>query len=100
MIQVNGTVRLARDLDEATLRVLTTMIEASRDEDGCLHYAYARDLLDPATMVILEHWRDQAALDRHFAMPHMATFRAALAESGAIASMDVRAFDTNEGRAL
>ncbi len=82
------------------MTALGTMIVASRAEEGCLHDAYARDLIDPQVMVILEHWRDRTALDFHFATPHMVDFRAALAKSGAVVSMNVRMYQTDEGSPL
>ena len=100
MIQVNGTVRLKEEPDDATLHALITMIEASRTEAGCLYYSYARDLIDRHVIVILEQWRDQAALDFHFATPHMADFRGFLGRSGVVQQMDVRVYESDEGHAL
>lgn len=55
------------------------MIAASRAEAGCLDYAYARDLIDPDILRIAERWRDEAAMEAHFATPHLIAFRQALA---------------------
>jgi len=57
----------------------TAMIEASRKEEGCIAYSYAVDVLDPAKLVIVEKWVDDAALAYHFGTPHMAAFQQALA---------------------
>ena len=100
MIQVNGTVRLADTIDEATMAALLTMVARSRAEDGCLDYTYARDLSDPQVMVVYERWRDRAALDAHFASEHMADFRAALGASGALTARDIRLYETDEGQPL
>ncbi|AWW74246.1 antibiotic biosynthesis monooxygenase [Erythrobacter sp. KY5] len=54
------------------------MIEASREEDGCLGYSYAVDILDASIFVIVEKWVDDAALAYHFQTPHMAAFQKAL----------------------
>lgn len=56
------------------------MIEASRAEPGCAGYDYAFDLIEPDLMRVRELWRDQQALEDHFATPHMATFLKALRE--------------------
>ena len=58
------------------------MIKASREEAGCIEYAYSRDLLDPNLLRIIERWTDKAALVSHFGEPHMAAFREALAAVG------------------
>ena len=52
------------------------MVEASRAEQGCLHYSYAADVLDPGLVHVKEMWRDQAALDAHFASDHISAWRA------------------------
>lgn len=100
MIQINGTVRLAETIDDATMAALLTMVEKSRAEDGCLDYTYARDLADPQVMVLYERWRDRAALDAHFASQHMAEFRAALGTSGAMTDRNIRLYETDEGQPL
>lgn len=58
------------------------MILSSRKETGCIDYAYSIDLIDPNVLRIIERWQDKAALISHFQEPHMAVFRAALAEIG------------------
>ena len=54
------------------------MVAASRAEEGCLGYSYATDILDRSKFIIVVKWADQAALDHHFATPHMAAFQRAL----------------------
>jgi len=43
-----------------------------RAEDGCLQYDYHISCEEADTVVLLEKWRDTAALDAHLAQPHMA----------------------------
>jgi quinol monooxygenase YgiN len=50
---------------------LTAAAAASRSEDGCLTYSFARDLEDQDRYLSVETWRDQAALDAHFGQPHL-----------------------------
>ena len=64
-------------LDKARA-AFTAMIETSREEEGCISYSYAVDVLDPNKLIIVEKWVDEAALDYHFSTPHMATFQKAL----------------------
>jgi len=61
---------------EQVRAVARPMIEASRAEPGCGGYDYAFDLLEPDLMRVRELWRDEQALKDHFAMPHMADYRA------------------------
>ncbi|MFU7527960.1 putative quinol monooxygenase [Qipengyuania sp. ASV99] len=64
---------------DAARTVMATMVAASRAEEGCISYAYAQDVLDPAKLHIVEKWTDDAALAFHFQTPHMAAFQQALA---------------------
>ena len=82
MIIVEGSARIPEGAWDTAIAAMETMIKASREEAGCIEYAYSRDLLDPNLLRIIERWQDKAALVSHFAEPHMAVFRAALAEVG------------------
>ncbi len=75
MLLIVGTVRLPSGGVPAARAAMADMIAASRDKDGCLEYAYAEDVLDPGLIHVKEIWRDQAALDRHFASAHIAAWR-------------------------
>ena len=46
-----------------------------RKEDGCLQYDYHLSCEAPDTVVLIECWRDAAALDRHLVQPHMEDLR-------------------------
>lgn len=82
MIIVEGSARIPEGAWDKAKAAMEAMITASRTESGCIEYAYSRDLLDPNLLRIIERWQDKPALVSHFAEPHMATFRAALAEIG------------------
>jgi quinol monooxygenase YgiN len=55
------------------------MCSASRGDEGCIGYRFYEDLEQPERYVILEEWRDDEALQIHFAQPHTAKFMGALA---------------------
>ncbi len=46
---------------------------AIRAEDGNLRYQYFCPLNDPETVLLIDSWRDQAAIDVHHASPMMKT---------------------------
>ena len=50
--------------------------DAVRAEEGNLRYAYFQPLGDPETILLIDSWRDQAALDAHHASPMMARLAA------------------------
>jgi quinol monooxygenase YgiN len=77
VLLIVGTVRLPFEGRPAARAAMADMIAASRNEDGCLEYAYAEDVLDPGLIHVKEIWRDQAVLDRHFASAHIAAWREA-----------------------
>ena len=45
--------------------------DAIRAEDGNLRYQYFQPLNDPETILLIDSWRDQAAIDAHHASPMM-----------------------------
>ncbi|QSB44701.1 antibiotic biosynthesis monooxygenase [Tsuneonella flava] len=96
MILIVGTVRIPADGLEVALPAMATMVAASRAEAGCIHYAYAQDVLDPTVIHVSEAWRDRAALAAHFATPHLAAWRTQFAELG-ITDRDLKLYETDEG---
>ena len=50
--------------------------EAIRAEEGNLRYQYFQPLADPETILLIDSWRDQAAIDAHHASPMMAQLAA------------------------
>lgn len=50
--------------------------QAIREEDGNLRYDYFVPMNDPETVLLIDSWRDQAAIDAHHASPMMKTLAA------------------------
>ena len=50
--------------------------DAIRAEEGNLRYRYFQPLDDPETVLLIDSWRDQAAIDAHHASPMMAKLAA------------------------
>ena len=46
-------------------------VEAIRKEDGNLRYEYYISVDNPETVLLIDEWTDQAAIDRHHASPMM-----------------------------
>ena len=99
MLMVIGTAKLGEGALDAGRAALEAMVTASREEEGCIDYAYAMDLVDPAIMRITEKWVDDAALVTHFQTPHMAAFQKALGELD-VTILEVRKFETDDGAPL
>jgi quinol monooxygenase YgiN len=64
-IVVIGTLRIGPDDLEQFAGLLPRLIEHAVGEPGCVHYTFARDLVDPTVFHISEEWETQAALDDH-----------------------------------
>ena len=48
-------------------------VDLIRAEPGNLRYEYYQSLDDPETILLIDSWKDQAAIDAHHASPMMAT---------------------------
>ncbi len=51
-------------------------VAAIRAEEGNLRYEYYQSLDDPETVLLIDSWASQKAIDRHHATPMMATIAA------------------------
>ena len=51
-------------------------VAAIREEAGNVRYEYFLSLDDPETVLLIDAWTDQAAIDAHHASPMMATIAA------------------------
>ena len=96
MILVVGTVKVAEGGFEQAREAMEKNIMATRGEEGCIRYSYARDVLDPQIMHVSEAWRDMDALKAHFTAPHMADWREAIVAAG-VSERNLRVYETDEG---
>ena len=78
MITVNlyytGENGSARAFAEEMVR--SGVVDAIRAEEGNLRYAYFLPMDDPETVLLIDQWNDQAAIDAHHASPMMARIAA------------------------
>ena len=62
----NGSARaFAEEMEESGIA------DAIRAEEGNLRYQYFQPLDDPETILLIDSWTDQAAIDAHHASPMM-----------------------------
>ena len=67
----NGSARaFAEEMEESGIA------DAIRAEEGNLRYQYFQPLDDPETILLIDSWTDQAAIDAHHASPMMAQLAA------------------------
>lgn len=82
MIILAGTFRFDMNKMETARPAVAAIITESRNEEGCLTFSFAQDVLDPTLVRVFEVWRDQAAIDFHRTTPHMAAWRAVQPQIG------------------
>lgn len=68
---INGSARAFADEMSAS-----GTVAAIRAEKGNLRYEYCTPLDDPETILLIDSWTDQAAIDLHHASPMMKTIAA------------------------
>ncbi|MBW2295638.1 MAG: antibiotic biosynthesis monooxygenase [Deltaproteobacteria bacterium] len=74
MIIITSTVTIKADHYDEAVAFSKLHVAASRLEDGCLSHRYFEDPENPRTLIFLEYWKDQAAIDSHFAQPYSLEF--------------------------
>lgn len=67
----NGNARLFAEEMESS-----GIADAIRAEEGNLRYQYFLPMNDPETVLLIDSWRDQAAIDAHHVSPMMAQLAA------------------------
>ena len=67
----HGSARaFAKEMEESGIA------DSIRKEPGNLRYQYFQPLNDPETILLIDCWKDQAAIDAHHASPMMAQLAA------------------------
>ena len=73
-LRYTGTDGNARKFAEEMISSGT--VDAIRAEEGNLRYEYYQSLEDPETILLIDSWANQKAIDAHHATPMMATIAA------------------------
>jgi quinol monooxygenase YgiN len=63
---------------EEALRAFSVVVAKSREEPGCIDYAFTPDPDLPGRVRVFEHWTDDAALTEHLTLPHVQDLRTAI----------------------
>ncbi|PQA88584.1 putative quinol monooxygenase [Hyphococcus luteus] len=99
MIIVSGKAQLSPGGLAKVQKEMETVVTATRQEDGCIGYSFGADVMEPDTLIVLEYWKDWAALDAHVKQPHMGAWFAKLGEIGVV-SQEIRFIEAGEERNL
>ena len=90
MLVVTGVIILDPETRDAAIMLATWMARETRQEEGCLAYAFYSDIEDPNRFRIYEEWKDSASLEAHFRTEHMERFRQGLT------TLKIKSFDIKE----
>ena len=82
MIVVSGTITLGPDNVDDALAAIAELVPPTLAEEGCISYGFWHSPTEPGCFRVFEEWENQAALDGHFAAPHMAAFLGAMGGFG------------------
>ena len=66
-----------------------------RAEAGCQTYVFSNDTQTPGVQHLFEIWDDEASLMAHARAPHMAAYRDAMQELGALVSREIVRYDVS-----
>ena len=79
MIIIGGDMKIDVAQRAEALAAFVEMQKASQAEAGCITYVFSADLEAEDTIHLFEIWEDAATLAAHGQTPHMAAFRAKMA---------------------
>ena len=60
--------------EDQFIEAAKTIIENSNKEEGCLSYMLYQDPYEKTNFIFVEKWKNQAAIDFHFATEHFKDF--------------------------
>ncbi len=77
-LNVVAIIEAKSDAIDEVRAALSTLVIATRAEEGCVSYDLSESLAAPGTFVMVETWRSKADLDEHARAPHMQAAFAAI----------------------
>jgi quinol monooxygenase YgiN len=80
MVLVIARAGCAPERREELVELARWMQNESRQEPGCIRYAFYASLEDPTEFVAVEEWESMDALQAHFRAPSVAGFGAKLGD--------------------
>lgn len=71
---ITAKITLKADQIDAFIEAAKPILAASRAEPGCIGYTLYQNPHERTSFFFFEEWKDQAAVDFHFASPHFKAF--------------------------
>ncbi|MEM9038083.1 MAG: putative quinol monooxygenase [Actinomycetota bacterium] len=82
-IVIVGAISVPAEQRTALLEEARPMIEAAREEEGCIEYSFLPDPFDGSIVRIVEEWRSNEDLIEHFTFPHTKAVGELIGRAGA-----------------
>lgn len=79
-IRVVAHVTAKPDKINETREILTSLVHATRTEDGCVTYELLQNTEDPTDFTFVEEWVNGDALDAHFQTDHFVAAQKSVAD--------------------
>lgn len=70
MVKVVAKSCVKADMIDEYLKLSKEMVEETVKEEGCIKYELFQDIQDLNTMLIIEEWESEEALNKHMASEH------------------------------
>jgi len=74
MFAISGMMRFDPSEHDEVFEVLAKLTSTSRNDQGCVAYWFAEDVVDAGTFRFFESWEDDTTFDGHCATPHYLDF--------------------------
>jgi quinol monooxygenase YgiN len=100
MILVIGHVKIAPEKIAAVLPTLRATIATTRQEAGCILYAFGEDVSEPGVLRIVERWESWETLAAHGKAPHMKAWGEFLKANATVLDREVIAYEAGATKAL
>jgi quinol monooxygenase YgiN len=98
-IIVLGQIDLQAEDAAAAEVLMRTMMNETIQEQGCIHYAYSRDLSAPHRFQLSELWESDESLAAHLKAAHTTTYRAGIGKLRVV-KRSVKKFDVTNAKEL
>ncbi|MEK4848399.1 putative quinol monooxygenase [Paenibacillus sp. FSL H7-0756] len=95
MLIIHALLHVNPAREEEFLATAKTLIAATHEEEGNLSYELYKHAADGSLYLMVETWRDQAAIAAHNTSPHFTAF-AAKAGEFLTAPLDVKVYSAEE----
>ncbi len=74
MMIINAKIKILEEKRDEYLKLMESLVEETRKEDGVLYYSNFEDVQERNTFVVVENYIDEAAINSHMESPHFQNF--------------------------